>query len=74
MEGIDEKYFKNLNITNVKKQGKVITMILRGNEKDVIKEIEKTKPIYYELIPLTLEEIFISETEEAGYDVKKLIV
>jgi len=25
------------------------------------------------LIPLSLEEIFISETEVAGYDIKKLI-
>jgi len=26
-----------------------------------------------ELLPLSLEEIFISETEVAGYDIKKLI-
>lgn len=30
-------------------------------------------PVFFECIPLTLEEIFISETEVAGYDVKKLV-
>lgn len=29
---------------------------------------------FFEMLPLTLEEIFISETEVAGYDVKKLIL
>jgi ABC-2 type transport system ATP-binding protein len=31
-------------------------------------------PVFYEIIPLTLEEIFIEETEVRGYDVKKLIL
>lgn len=30
-------------------------------------------PVFFEMLPLTLEEIFISETEVAGYDIKKLI-
>jgi len=31
-------------------------------------------PIFYELLPLSLEEIFISETEVKGYDIKSLIL
>ncbi len=30
-------------------------------------------PVFSEILPLTLEEIFISETEVVGYDIKKLI-
>ena len=30
-------------------------------------------PLFCEILPLTLEEIFISETEVAGYDIKNLI-
>ena len=30
-------------------------------------------PLFAELIPLTLEEIFISETEVKGYDLKSLL-
>ena len=35
--------------------------------------MERSQPVFYELIPLSLEEIFISETEVVGYDVKKLV-
>ena len=31
-------------------------------------------PVFMELIPLSLEEIFICETEVKGYDVKKLVL
>ena len=31
------------------------------------------EPVFFECIPLSLEEIFISETEVAGYDIRKLI-
>ena len=30
--------------------------------------------IFFEALPLSLEEIFISETEVVGYDIKKLIL
>lgn len=36
--------------------------------------MESWHPIFAELIPLSLEEIFISETEVAGYDIKKLVL
>ncbi len=29
--------------------------------------------LLFEVLPLTLEEIFISETEVVGYDIKKII-
>ena len=36
-------------------------------------QIEEKKPVFSEILPLSLEEIFISETEVAGYDVRNLI-
>ena len=35
--------------------------------------IEEKNPVFSEVLPLTLEEIFISETEVAGYDIKEII-
>ena len=35
--------------------------------------LEGLAPVFYELLPLSLEEIFISETEVKGYDVKELL-
>ena len=36
--------------------------------------MEREDMVFYELIPLSLEEIFITETEVAGYDIKKIIL
>ena len=36
-------------------------------------KLEERKPLYISAVPMTLEEIFISETEVAGYDVKNLV-
>ena len=34
----------------------------------------RDRPMFFEMLPLTLEEIFISETEVVGYDVKSLLL
>ena len=48
-------------------------MTVRGEEGTVLPLIESMKPIYCEALPLTLEEIFISEMEVVGYDIKNLV-
>ena len=45
----------------------------RGERAELMAKINKMNPTFCELLPLTLEEIFINETEVAGYDVKKLL-
>lgn len=53
-------------------QGKLHLYTFRGNKKNA-DYIFKEKTSFYENLPLSLEEIFISETEVAGYDVKRFI-
>ena len=36
-------------------------------------KVNSCDPILAEILPLSLEEIFISETEVIGYDIRKLI-
>ena len=57
----------------VVKQGRLNTLTVRGNRDEVETVINACNPIFFEYIPLSLEEIFISETEVAGYDIRKLI-
>ena len=40
---------------------------------ELLARINAMNPSFCEMLPLTLEEIFINETEVAGYDVKKLL-
>ncbi|WP_077611115.1 ABC transporter ATP-binding protein [Clostridium sp. Marseille-P2415] len=54
-------------------RGKLYTITVRGTREEVEGVMESYQPVFYEIIPLSLEEIFISETEVAGYDIKKLI-
>ena len=43
-----------------------------GNRSEIIEKIQAKNPLFMEVLPLTLEEIFISETEVAGYEIKNL--
>lgn len=62
-----------LDIMKMNRHGKLVTMIVRGGSADVLPVIESLEPVYCEALPLTLEEIFISEMEVVGYDIKNLI-
>ena len=62
-----------LEILKTEQRGKLMTLTVRGDLSHVEFAMQKADPIFYETIPLSLEEIFISETEVVGYDVKKLI-
>ena len=48
-------------------------MIVRGEREKTEAIIRSMEPLYSELIPLTLEEIFITEMEVLGYDVEQLV-
>ena len=47
---------------------------MRGNKAEIIAVFATVNTVFFEALPLSLEEIFISETEVVGYDVKKLIL
>ena len=70
----DEYLEHNLNILKKQRRGKLLTMTVRGKEEEIEAKIQQLEPIYYESLPLTLEEIFNSETEVVGYDMQTLIV
>jgi ABC-2 type transport system ATP-binding protein len=72
-EGMEESDLTALNRIKTEKRGKLYTITVRGSKEEIEGLVESYQPIFYEMIPLSLEEIFISETEVAGYDIKKLI-
>lgn len=64
---------KGIDIIKIEKRGRLSTLTVRGNREEIESEMEAVQPLFFEMIPLSLEEIFISETEVAGYDIKKLV-
>lgn len=67
------KVFEGINILKVDRRGSLYTITARGTSDEIIDKINRANPLFQEVLPLTLEEIFISETEVVGYDLKKLI-
>ncbi len=54
-------------------RGSLHTYTVRGNRDDLEEALRSVQTIFSEILPLSLEEIFISETEVVGYDIKNII-
>ncbi len=61
-----------LKITGYSRRGSMISVVCRGTETEIREFFASLEPEFFEIIPLTLEEIFISEMEEYGYDYSKI--
>ncbi len=64
---------EGLEVLTTENRGALYTFTARGQREQVEAFMEALEPVFYELLPLSLEEIFISETEVKGYDIKELI-
>lgn len=71
--GLDRTNLQELDIMTVEQRGSLLTLTVRGQKEEIQARMQSYHPVFFEMIPLSLEEIFISETEVAGYDIKKLI-
>lgn len=69
----EQAALKLLEIVKAERRGTLNIITARGSEREIMDKINSFSPIFAEILPLTLEEIFISETEVVGYDIKKLI-
>lgn len=65
--------FAGLEIVKLEQRGNLSVLVVRGNSAATEACIEAMQPLYCELLPLTLEEIFITEMEVLGYDIQQLI-
>lgn len=63
-----------LDKIGVEQRGRLCTVTVRGTRSEVEAVMSSYHPVFFECIPLSLEEIFISETEVAGYDIRKLVL
>lgn len=70
---LPEDAWSAFDVLRLEQRGSLYTLTARGSRKVLQDRIAAMNPTFFELLPLTLEEIFINETEVAGYDIKKLI-
>ena len=68
----EEELKKELDILKVNHQGSLVLFTARGTRSEIMAKIQEKNPLFSEVLPLTLEEIFISETEVAGYEIQNI--
>ena len=61
-----------LNVVRREDRGAMMTLVVKGQADEVKAVVNGADPVFAELLPLSLEEIFINETEVAGYDIQNL--
>lgn len=64
--------FEKYGILHYSRSQSIHYIIMEGTEEEIREKLSEKKPIVLDLIPLTLEEIFIYEMEGMGYDAGQL--
>lgn len=62
-----EEELKKLSPLVMERRGSLFTLTARGEEEELSRRLSALSPLFMEFIPLTLEEIFLSEMGELGY-------
>ncbi|WP_077622768.1 ABC transporter ATP-binding protein [Sediminibacillus massiliensis] len=70
----DESIWGDLDILHKETRGSVLLFIVRGNEAEVTARFKSHHPVVFDLLPLTLEEIFVYEMGGAGYAIENILV
>ncbi len=63
-----------LDILHMSELGHLKTIIVRGSTDDVTGKLASVSPMFIDVLPLTLEEIFVYELGGAGYEVKDISI
>ena len=64
----------DLEILHENHSARLRTVIVRGDPELVAAKVKATNPIYFDVLPLSLEEIFIYELGGVNYEVKDIIL
>ena len=65
---------QGLDILHESTSGRLKTLIVRGQAWEVREKAEQANPAYFDVLPLSLEEIFIYELGGVNYEVKNIIL
>ncbi|MCH5279475.1 MAG: ABC transporter ATP-binding protein [Christensenellaceae bacterium] len=59
--------FAGLDVVSFTKSGSVANLIIRGDKDETESSIRAMNPVLFELLPLSLEEVFVYEMDSLGY-------
>ncbi len=65
---------QDLEVLHETSSGRLRTLVVRGSAEEVTARVQKTAPAYFDVLPLSLEEIFIYELGGVDYEVKNIVL
>jgi len=65
---------EGLNILHETTSGRLKTLVVRGSAEEVAAMARTVRPSYFDVLPLSLEEIFIYELGGVNYEVKNIVL
>ncbi|ASS90730.1 MULTISPECIES: ABC transporter ATP-binding protein [Aeribacillus] len=71
---VPSEMLQQLQIVYQEQRGSVHLFIVKGNADEFSSYIKSFKPLLFDLLPLTLEEIFIYEMGEKGYAIENILI
>ena len=63
-----------LEVLHETSSGRLKTLVVRGDPDSVTRAVAASRPDYFDVLPLSLEEIFIYELGGVNYEVKDIIL
>ena len=65
---------EGLEILHASQSGRLTTLIVRGKAEDIVARAQAANCVYFDVLPLSLEEIFIYELGGVNYEVKNIVL
>ena len=65
---------EDLEVLHESASGRLQTLIVRGSAEEVTAKVAASNPAYFDVLPLSLEEIFIYELGGVNYEVKNIVL
>lgn len=66
-EEFDRCRFEGIDVASYSQKGSVANLIVRGDRDEVQKNISDLNPLLLDILPLSLEEVFVYEMDALGY-------
>ena len=66
-ETVPDEALAPLHPLRIQRQGRLCVLTVREDREKALKAVEAFSPLFSEILPLSLEEVFILEMEEQGY-------
>ena len=65
---------EDLTVLHESASGRMKTLVVRGSASEVSAKAQAVNPVYFDVLPLSLEEIFIYEMGGVDYEVKNIVL